>query len=75
MRILLREIRESKHMSRRALAARAGVSRSWIEEMEGGDANPSILMLCKLARVLGVAPSELYVCEDSDFDDNNGLTR
>ena len=72
MRILLREVRESKHMSRRAV--RAGVSRSWIEAMECGDANPSILMLCKLSRVLGVAPSELYECEDSDFDDN-GLTR
>ena len=29
---------------------------------------------CKLAHVLEVAPSELYECEDSDFD-NNGLTR
>lgn len=75
MRILLREVRESKHMSRRALAARAGISRSWIEALECGDANPSILMLCKLARVLGVAPSELYECEDSDFDDSDGLTR
>ena len=73
-RILLREVRESKHISRRELAARAGVSRSWIEELECGDANPSILMLCKLAHVLEVAPSELYECEDSDFD-NNGLTR
>ena len=56
MRILLREVRESKHISRRELAARAGVSRSWIEELECGDANPSILMLCKLAHVLEVAP-------------------
>ena len=55
MRILLREVRESKHISRRELAARAGVSRSWIEELECGDANPSILMLCKLAHVLEVA--------------------
>ena len=59
MRILLREVRESKHISRRELAARAGVSRSWIEELECGDANPSILMLCKLAHVLEVALSSL----------------
>lgn len=32
------------------------------------------LVACKLAHVLEVAPSELYECEDSDFD-NNGLTR
>ena len=68
MRILLRGVRESKHISRRALAARAGVSRSWIEALEfGRNTNPSILTLCRLAHALNVAPSELYECENSDF--------
>lgn len=56
----LKEIRLIKGYTIRALAARSGITREWIERIEKQD-NPNlrIATICKLAGALGVRPEEL----------------
>ena len=57
---LLRELRERKDMSQLQLAKRAGVTQSYISDLEAGTKkNPSVAILKKLAKALGVPPTEL----------------
>jgi transcriptional regulator with XRE-family HTH domain len=60
LRTLIREIREQKDMSQLQLAKRAGVTQGYISELEAGaKKNPSVAILKKLARALGVPVGEL----------------
>lgn len=63
MKMYLMDVREKKHLSTRKLAAISGVSRSHIQKIESGEANPSIGTMCKLAKALDVSVSELFSCE------------
>lgn len=60
----LKEIRLIKGYTIRALAARSGITREWIERIEKQD-NPNlrIATICKLAGALGVRPEELITYE------------
>ena len=46
-------------MSRAQLAERAGTSRQYIRQLEDGLSDPTVGMLTKIARALGVPVTEL----------------
>jgi len=55
----IREIREKRNLALRELARRAGVSPSYLSEIESGRRSPSETVLEALAGELGVNPKEL----------------
>lgn len=55
----LRRIRLEKGISQEALALEADVDRTYVSGLERGLKNPTVLVLEKLAGVLGVSVSEL----------------
>lgn len=62
------EFRELRGLSLRALAAAAGVSSSFLSQLENGRTNASVASLRKIAAALGVTPAHL-------LDASNGHTR
>jgi XRE family transcriptional regulator, aerobic/anaerobic benzoate catabolism transcriptional regulator len=58
----IRALRSEHGMTRRALAARSGVSERFLAQLEGGKGNASILVLREVARALEV-PLETLVLE------------
>ena len=61
----MREIREGKGLSQEQLAAAAGLDRSFISLVERGIQSPNIVVLLKLAEVLGVSGAELIARTES----------
>jgi transcriptional regulator with XRE-family HTH domain len=57
--LALRECRRSAGISQEQLAEAAGLDRSFISLVERGIQSPNIVVLLRLADVLGVAASEL----------------
>ena len=55
----IRETREQKAISRKALSDLSGVSQRYLAQMESGAGNVSILLLHKVAVALGRTPSSL----------------
>ena len=55
----LRKTRKAKGVSQYKLAAKAHVSREYIRLLEGGRSDPTVGMLEKLAKALGVPVTEL----------------
>ena len=55
----LRKLRQEKHLSLSNLAARAGISVSYLSEIEGGRKHPKPEKLIRLAEALGVPYDEL----------------
>jgi len=55
----LRRIRTERGLSQEALALNANVDRSYVGRLERGEENPTIAILDRLAKVLGVAAGEL----------------
>lgn len=55
----LKSIRRARNVTLRELAAGAGLSKSFISQIESGSVNPSIASLTRIVEYLGVAPSEL----------------
>jgi transcriptional regulator with XRE-family HTH domain len=56
----LRELRESRNISMRALAARSGLSANALSMIERGKASPSVSTLYKLADALGVSITSFF---------------
>lgn len=56
----LRELRKLRRMSMRDLAAAAGISVSYVSQIEKGAANASVPMLRRLAEVFGVEWLDFY---------------
>jgi transcriptional regulator with XRE-family HTH domain len=56
----LRRLRETQHLSLRALAERIGVTASLLSQVETGQVNPSVDTLFALAEGLGVSVSEFF---------------
>lgn len=63
MVIKLKSIRIRQGLTIRDLAAASGVSKTYISEIERGEKIPTIEILCKLARAMGVRCEELYSCD------------
>lgn len=55
-----RQLRKSKNLSQDAVAEKSGTSASYISEIEGGNANPTLYTTERLAQGLGVEISELF---------------
>ena len=55
----LKKLRTARKLSRYALAKRAGVSRVYLAKLEAGRSDPTVGMLTKLAKALGVPLTEL----------------
>jgi len=60
----LRELRESKELSRQALAAASGVTFATIHGYELGRRSPSLANTLALAKALGVDCTAFSGCED-----------
>ncbi len=55
----LKKTRKAKGLSRYALAKAAGVSREYITKLEEGRSDPTVGMLQRLAKALGVPVTAL----------------
>lgn len=55
----IRFIRQKQKLTQEALAAQAGISLSYLKYVEKGEYALTIVMLEKIAKVLGVAPGLL----------------
>lgn len=55
----VRELRKERGYSQEKLAEHAGIHENHVRRVEGGTANPSYLVLMKLAKALSVKPSDL----------------
>jgi len=55
----IRAARAQRGMTRNALAADSGVSLRFLAQLEGGQGNPSILVLRRIAAAMGFPPGEL----------------
>ncbi|HEU0132977.1 MAG TPA: helix-turn-helix transcriptional regulator [Mycobacteriales bacterium] len=55
----LRELRRRKKLSQVDLAARAGISATYLSEIEQGERNPTIAVVVRLARALDVKATQL----------------
>jgi transcriptional regulator with XRE-family HTH domain len=55
----IRKVPEAKGLSQYALAKDAGVSREHVRRLEAGESDPTIGMLQRLAKALGVPLTEL----------------
>lgn len=60
----LYDIRIKRQMSERELAARSGVSKSQINNIENGRKHPTVYTLCLLSLALDVSPYELFSLGD-----------
>lgn len=61
----VRQLRESQEISQEELGYRAGLHRNYVGGIERGTRNPSLLNLLKLAKGLGLTPTELFVAFDT----------
>lgn len=57
----LQRLRREKGWSQEALAFESGLHRTYVSGIERGVRNPTVIIIEKLARTLGVAPAELLV--------------
>jgi XRE family aerobic/anaerobic benzoate catabolism transcriptional regulator len=55
----IRDARAQRGMTRSALAADSGVSLRFLAQLEGGQGNPSILVLRRIASAMGFPPDDL----------------
>ena len=57
---MLKQRREGKHLTQAQLAHKVGVSQTYIAKLESGDKkNPTLDLLKKIAKALGVPVTEL----------------
>lgn len=61
----IKVLRTEQGLERRELAEAAGVSYSYLAEIENGNKPPSSQVLFALCEVLGVRPSQLHAAADS----------
>lgn len=57
----LRQLREAKGLSQEKFAFDAGIHRTYVSDLERGARNPTITVVEKLARALGVTASDLLL--------------
>src|ERR1700724_3690813 len=55
----VRELRRARRLSLDQLSARASVSKGMLVQIENGQANPSITILCQVAAALGASVADL----------------
>lgn len=55
----LREARQEAKISQEGLAAKSGLHRTYVSQLERGQKSPSLASIAAIARSLGVKPHEL----------------
>jgi transcriptional regulator with XRE-family HTH domain len=55
----VRRLREEKGWSQEAFADEVGIHRTYVSDIERGVRNPTIIVVEKLAKPLGIAPGSL----------------
>jgi len=55
----LKELREAKGLSQAALAKKARVTREYVNKLEAGRYDPTVGVLQRLARALGVSVTQM----------------
>jgi len=55
----LRSLREERGWSQEKLAGECGLDRTYVGSVERGERNIALINICKLAKTLGVSPSDL----------------
>ena len=61
----LKQLRESRGLSQKALAEQSGVPRPTIAHLEAGQANPTLSVALRVARALGIRLDELVEAEEA----------
>lgn len=56
----IRDVRKAHSVSQEALAYNAGIDRSHMGKIERGERNVTALNLLRVAKALGVQPSEIF---------------
>ncbi|MBF0197683.1 MAG: helix-turn-helix transcriptional regulator [Planctomycetes bacterium] len=56
---LIRSLRDKRGCTQEVLAHKAGLHRAYVSTLELGYRNVTLVILCKLAKTLGVKPYEL----------------
>ncbi len=62
--LYIKEKRIEKNLTQEQLANLSGVSKSYIGDLERGEKEPTISVLCKIAKALDVDIKELYKYEE-----------
>ena len=60
----IKEVRAKHDMKQEELAARVGVRRETIGNLEKGKYNPSLVLAWNIAKVFGVLIEEIFTVED-----------
>jgi transcriptional regulator with XRE-family HTH domain len=55
----VREVRQRRGLTQAAVAERAAVNVSYLSQIESGKHNPTLGLVVRLARAIGVRPSQL----------------
>ena len=55
------KIRKERNLSQEDLAVDSYIDRSYLAEIEEGKANPSLKMLCKIAKGLNIQLYQLFI--------------
>lgn len=71
----LRLARTAKSMTQKELAQRVGCTANYLSIVERGDGNPSLGLVEKLARELGMATVEILALAADDADAGDPLRR
>lgn len=70
----IRELRLRKKLSQLQLAELAGLDRTFINGIENGAHNPTVVSVVRVAHALGVLPAQLFKRLDKNFMDRVDLT-
>jgi transcriptional regulator with XRE-family HTH domain len=54
----VRELRKAAVLTQEAFAAKAGIDSKYVQDIERGDANPTLAMLAVIAQALGLTLAE-----------------
>ena len=67
MKTRMKELREKQHLTQEQLADRVGVRRETILFLEKGKYNPSLMLACRVARVLNSKIEDVFIFEDYEL--------
>lgn len=63
MILKIKELRKKRHLSQKDLAEMAGISVSYLSEIESGKKSPNMRRIAQLAQAIGVRPLDLLTTD------------